>query len=241
MLGVAAMSFCSKHEKTLYFTGLAGLVVFATFVLNLLVLDQVFNRIDSADNFLAWGALALALAYTYGLRSLLAAGLVCWLAYFSATIVSWTGVWWGSFVSRPECILAGGALIIGIPAWLRHRKHEDFPGIYRLIGLLAVFLTLVSLWHNGADSFLPFEPKSIERVYQAIAFLAAAFAVWWGIRFNLSGTANLGAAFFTIFLYVKFVDWWWDWMPKYAFFFLVGVVAIGLLIAFGRMRRGAVA
>jgi Predicted membrane protein (DUF2157) len=236
LLGLVGMHFTSKYERTLYFTGLIGLVVFASFVLNLVVLGQIFNRISSPNAFLAWGALALALGYTYGLRLLLAAGLISWLTFFSATIVSWSGAWWESFFSRPECILVGGALMIGIPIGLRHRKHEDFPGTYRLVGLLAIFLSLLTLWYVGTDSFLPFEPKSIERVYQVIAFITAALTIWAGIRHNLSGTVNLGAAFFTIFLYAKFVDWWWDWMPKYVFFFVIGAIAIGLLIAFRKVR-----
>lgn len=236
LLGLAAMHFASKYERTLYFTGLIGLVVFASFVLNLVVLGQLFNRISSPNAFLAWGALALALGYAYGLRLLLAAGLISWLAFFSATIVSWTGAWWESFYSRPECVLVGGALITGVPIWLYHRKREDFPGTYRLVGLLAVFLSLLTLWHAGTDSFLRFEAKSVERIYQVIAFVTAAFTVWAGIRHNLSGTVNLGAAFFAIFLYAKFVDWWWDWMPKYVFFFVIGAIAIGLLFAFRKIR-----
>jgi hypothetical protein len=236
LIGLAAMHFTSKHERTLYFTGLIGLVVFASFVLNLVVLGQLFNRISSPNAFLAWGALALALGYAYGLRILLAAGLISWLTFFAATIVSWTGAWWESFFSRPECILVGGALIAAIPIWLHHRKHPDFPGTYRLIGLLAVFLSLLTLWYVGSDSFLPLEPKSSERFYHAIAFITAAFTIWAGIKHNLSGTVNVGAAFFTIFLYAKFVDWWWDWMPKYVFFFVIGSIAIGLLFAFRRIR-----
>jgi uncharacterized membrane protein len=237
LAGLIAMYFCARREKTLYFTALIGLVVFATFVLNLIVLGQLFNRVSSPNAFLAWCALALVLAYSFGLRSLLAAGLVCGLVFFSATIVSWSGAWWESSFSRPECMLLGGALIACLPAWLRHRKHPEFPGVYRLIGLLAVFIPLLILWHAGADSFLPLDAKVIERSYQTIAFLVAALTVWLGIRHSYPGTVNLGAAFFTICLYVKFVDWWWDWMPKYAFFFVVGAVAIALLLAFGRMRR----
>jgi uncharacterized membrane protein len=236
LLGLAAMHFTSRHERTLYFTGLIGLVVFASFVLNLVVLGQLFNRISSPNAFLAWGALALALGYAYGLRLLLAVGLICWLTFFSAAIVSLSGAWWESIYSRPECVLLGGALIVVTSIGLRHRKHEAFPGTYRLVGLLAVFLSLLTLWHAGADSFLPFEPKSIERIYQLIAFIAAAFTIWAGIKHHLSGTVNLGAAFFTICLYLKFVDWWWDWMPKYVFFFVIGAIAIGLLLAFRRVR-----
>ncbi len=236
LLGLAAMHVASKYERTLYFTGLIGLVVFASFVLNLVVLGQLFNRISSPNAFLAWGALALSLGYAYGLRLLLAAGLISWLAFFSATIVSWSGAWWESSYARPECVLAGGALVVAVPLWLRHRKHDDFPGTYRLIGLIAVFLSLLTLWYAGNDSFLPLDPKSIERIYQLVAFITAAFTIWAGIRHNLSGTVNLGAAFFTIFLYAKFVDWWWDWMPKYVFFFVIGSIAIGLLLAFRKIR-----
>jgi hypothetical protein len=236
LLGLAAMNFASKYERTLYFTGLIGLVVFASFVLNLVVLGQLFNRISSPNAFLAWGALALALGYAYGLRLLLATGLISWLAFFSATIVSWSGAWWESSYSRPECTLVGGALIVGVSILLRHGKHESFPGTYRLIGLLAVFLSLLTLWYAGADSFLPLEPKSIERIYQVVAFISAAFTIWAGIKHNLSGTVNLGAAFFTIYLYAKFVDWWWDWMPKYVFFFVIASIAIALLFAFRKIR-----
>jgi hypothetical protein len=236
LLGLAALHFVSKYERTLYFTGLIGLVVIASFVLNLIVLGQLFNRIPSPNAFLAWGALALTLGYAYGLRILLAAGLISWLAFFAATIVSWTGAWWESFFLRPECILVGGALIIGASICLHHRKREEFRGTYRLIGLLAVFLSFLALWNSGTHSFLPLEPKTIERLYQVVAFMTAAFTIWAGIRHNLSGTMNLGAAFFTIFLYAKFVDWWWDWMPKYVFFFVIGAIAIGLLFAFRRVR-----
>ena len=237
LIGLVAMYFTSKHERTLYFTALIVLIVFASFVLNLVVLGQLFNIISSPNAFFAWGALAMTLAYTYSLRLPLAAGLICWLIFFSATIVSWTGAWWLSFNSRPECMLAGGFLIVGAPVVVHHSKEVHFPGIYRLVGLLAIFISLLFLWHAGRDSFLPADPTTIERVYQIVAFVAAALTIWIGIRHNLSGTTNLGAAFFTVFLISKFVDWWWDWMPKYLFFFVVGAIAIGLLIAFRRLRE----
>jgi uncharacterized membrane protein len=237
LIGLVAMYFTSRRERTLYFTALIALVVFASFVLNLVVFGQLFNIISSPNAFFAWGALAMILAYTYGLRLPLAAGLICWLVFLSSTLVSLTGAWWESFNSRPECFLLGGLLIVGTPIVVVHRKQVAFPGTYRLIGLLAIFISLLFLWHAGRDSFLPADPTIIERVYQIVAFVAAALTIWIGIRHNLSGTTNLGAAFFTVFLISKFVDWWWDWMPKYLFFFIVGAIAIGLLIAFRRLRE----
>ena len=237
LLGLAAMEATSRRERTLYFTGLIGIVVFVSFVMNLYVLGQIFNLIRTPNAFLAWGALALILAYTYGLRLPLAAGLICLLVFFSATVFSWSGAWWESFFARPEVILLGGSLTVAGGVAIPHHKNAEFPGVYRLVGLLAVYASLLALWHAGRDSFLPMTAQTIERFYQVVAFVAAGATIWLGIRYNLSGTVNLGAATFTIFLYIKFVDWWWEWMPKYAFFFIVGAIAIGLLIAFRRLRE----
>jgi hypothetical protein len=40
-----------------------------------------------------------------------------------------------------------------------------------------------------------------------------------------------------VYLYVRLHEWWWDLMPRYLFFLLVGLIALGLLILFQRLRR----
>jgi uncharacterized membrane protein len=51
---------------------------------------------------------------------------------------------------------------------------------------------------------------------------------------------NTGVTFFVIFLYTKFYNWWWEVMPKYLFFLVVGLSAVLLLFVFRRLRtRGA--
>ena len=47
---------------------------------------------------------------------------------------------------------------------------------------------------------------------------------------------NTGLTFFVIFLYTKFFDWWWQTMPKYLFFLLIGLSAVLLLFVFKRLR-----
>jgi hypothetical protein len=236
LLGLAAMDFASRRERTLYFTALIGLVTFACFVLDLTVLGQLFNITPSPNAFLAWGAFALILAYIYGLRLPLAAGLICLIVFGAATLMSFTGAWWTGFGERPETILIPGVLIALAPL-LMPSKSDEFAGAYRLVGLLAVFGVILGLWYNGGASWLPFEHKTVERIYQILAFLVAAAVIWIGIRFDLRGTVNLGAAYFVICLYIKLVDWWWDWMPKYLFFFIVGAIAIALLTAFRKLRE----
>ena len=73
----------------------------ACFVLNLSVLGQIFNITPSQNAFLAWAAFALLLAYGYGLRLLLVAGLTSLMAYLAATVGTWSGCYWLSFGERP--------------------------------------------------------------------------------------------------------------------------------------------
>jgi uncharacterized membrane protein len=42
--------------------------------------------------------------------------------------------------------------------------------------------------------------------------------------------------FFVIFLYTKFFDWWWESMPKYLFFLILGLLAILFLLVIRRLR-----
>jgi hypothetical protein len=42
--------------------------------------------------------------------------------------------------------------------------------------------------------------------------------------------------FFVIFLYTKFFDWWWEVMPKYLFFLVLGLTAVLLLFIMRRLR-----
>ena len=47
---------------------------------------------------------------------------------------------------------------------------------------------------------------------------------------------NIGAVAFVVFLYTKFFQWWWDWMPAYLFFFIVGAAAIAIILVLRRVR-----
>lgn len=242
LLALAVTEFVSRRERTPYFTALLALVALASFVLNLYVMGQIFNIASSPKAFLPWGAFAILLAYRHGLRLLLAAGLLALTVYISGIALTASGLWWEAFYSRPELWLLSGLIIAVAPAPLdrftpQDRRNHDFAPVYRLVGLLLVFVSLLWLWNSGEDSYLPFDHKPIEVFYQILAFMAAALTIWIGIRRTWTGTVNLGAAAFTIFLFVKLEQWWWEWMPKYLFFLLIGLIAIGLLLIFRKLRE----
>jgi len=236
LLATVAAEFASRRERSLYFTSLLSLVALTCFVLNLSVLGVIFNITPSQNAFLAWGAFALILAYGYGLRLLLVAGLTCLMGYLAATVGTWSGCYWLSFGERPENFIAAGALMAMVPL-IPHRKYPQFPGIHRVYGLLAIFIAILILANWGHISYLPWSAKHIEYFYQTAGFVIAGGAIALGIRRRWSGVTNLGCTFFVLYLYTKLFDWWWNWMPKYLFFLLLGFMAIGLLLVLQRLRR----
>lgn len=81
--------------------------------------------------------------------------------------------------------------------------------------------------------------ESVEIIYQIIGFVFSAAAIWLGIRGGWPEVVNTGNVFFTIFLYTKFYDWCWDWLPKYLFYLVIGLTAIVMLLVFKRFRKAS--
>jgi len=234
---LAAMELLARRERTLYYTSLVGLVVLASFALDLIQVGIIFNITPSPGAFLAWSSLALVLAYTYRLRLALAGGLIGIAIFLTTSLTGLTGNYWGGD-PMPENFLAVGLAMIVFPFAVKHRHLPEFPDVYRILGILFVFLSLLLLANAGRMSWLPFGPKPVQGLYQLAGFIAAAAAIWLGLRRRLPWAVNIGSAFFAIYLFNRMFSWWWDWMPKYLFFLILGAIALALLAVFRRIRAG---
>ncbi len=226
----------AEKEKTGYFAKLVGLVSFACFVLNLSMLGQIFNITPSDKAFIVWAAFAFLLAHSCDIRLLLAAGILCVIAFVSARTGTWGGMYWLSFGERPENFFPVAILLFLFPQFVNHQRYWGFAPIYRVFGLLCLLLPILVLANYGRISYLAMDSNIIEGFYQLAGFVLSAAAVWWGIRKHWKDTINTGNTFFVIFLYTKFFDWWWEVMPKYLFFFVVGLTAVLFLLIFKRLR-----
>lgn len=235
VLLLIATGIVATREKTLYFTSLLASVAFSAFVLDLTVLGTIFNITPSQNAFLTWSAFALLLAYGYSLRLPLVAGMTCLMGYLAATVGTWSGCYWISFGERPENFIVAG-LILSLTPLLPHPRHPQFAGQYRVFGFLAIFISILILSNYGAISYIGWSSDNIEYLYQIVGFLLSGSVITVGIRRHWPGMVNLGATFFVLFLYTKLFDWWWEWMPKYLFFLLLGLIAIGLLFGMRRIR-----
>ncbi len=236
LLLLAGAEWMARRERTRYFTGLLALVAFAAFVLNLVVVGDIFNITSAEGALLPWGAFAILLAYRYGLRLMLAVGLVLLTSYTAALYTSQMGYHWLQFYERPEQFLFLGVLVFAMPFALRRAKNADFAPVYRLVGALTVLMAILSLAEWGVPSYLPWDTKNIERFYEIAGLLVSAGAMWLGILRNWNGIVYTGATFFTVFLFTRLYHWWWEWMPKYLFFAIIGALGIGLVVAFRQVR-----
>ncbi len=238
ILLLVAVEFVSRREKTLYYTSLLVVVALGAFIMNLGVLGSIFNIVPAPGAFLAWGMLALILAYGYRLRLPLAGGLVALVIFVAAWIIVLAGGYWDAILDRPESLLPGGLALLVVPWIMRHRGDPDFAAIYRMLGLLVVLLALLVLGNEGQMTFLPLAKKVVAGIYQVAGFGAALLAIWVGLRRRYPESINLGSGFFAIFLFNRLFVWWWDWMPKYLFFLIIGIIALVLLAVFRRFRAG---
>jgi uncharacterized membrane protein len=244
LIGAAFGSFLvtmalHRRDASGYFTKLAALVAFACFVLDISMLGQIFDITPSDKALLPWAAYALLLAYACELRLLLAAGIVCIIAFVAARTGTWGGMYWLDFGDRPENFFPAAIGLFVVPLLIPHVRRADFAPVYRVFGLLALLLPVLVLSNWGAASYLHLDHDIVEGGYQVAGFALSAAAIWLGIRRQWPDTINTGVTFFVIFLYTKFYDWWWKIMPKYLFFLVLGLAALLILFVLKRLRVAA--
>jgi hypothetical protein len=119
---------------------------------------------------------------------------------------------------------------------ISHARYAGFTAIYRVFALLTLLLPMLVLANWGVGSHIAFDPDVIEGTYQVLGFVISAAAIWLGARRGWSDVVNTALVMFVVFLYTKFYDWWWAWMPKYLFFLVVGLTAVLFLFVLRRLR-----
>jgi hypothetical protein len=237
LLTLALAFHVRRREQTGYFAKLAALISFACFVLNLSMLGQIFNITPSPNALLIWGIYAALLAYALDVRLLLAFGLFSLAGFLAAEIGACSGMYWLDFGEKPENFLLPSLLAFLVPQFFNHERYHGFAKIYRVLSMIGFFLAILILSNWGEGSYLDWPANVIEGIYQMLGFVLSAAAVYLGMIRRWQHVMITGNVFFALFLYTKFFDWWWDWMPKFLFFFLIGLTAILALLIFKRLRE----
>ncbi len=232
-----ATDFAARRERSGYFAALIGLVAFTAFFLNVLMLGKIFNITPSPGAFLAYGLFGMVLAYAYGGRLNLVLALAALAAWQASWMITWTGAVWTELFERPETFFPTGLLFFAVPFAVPHRGRLELLPVWRAVGLIVFLSAVLHLTFSGESSFLrDLGDERVEIAYQILGFLVSAAAIWLGIRRGWRESVSTGGVFFVIFLLARFFDWWWDWMPRYLFFLVVGGTAVLALWVLMRLR-----
>jgi hypothetical protein len=240
LVSVAFTEVAHRLDRTRHFVFVAAIIACACIVMNVALMGDIFAMTDSPNALAVWAAFALLIGYGYGLRLPVAAGLGLAIAFAAGSILSWRGMDWRAFEQRPELLLPLAVAVFAIGVAARAESTRRFVPTYRIVGLLVLLGSLWALSSEASLSVLPWAATTVKAAYQVCGFAASAAAIAIGLNRAWAETTNIGAASFVVFLYTKFYQWWWDWMPAYLFFFIVGATAIAIILVLRRLRASAV-
>lgn len=239
VIGLVLTAVAARLEKSGSIAKLFALVTLVGLVIDLSMLGQLFNIPATPQAMLIWAIFALLLAYAAQTRFLLTMGILCLAGYLSAQTAIWHGCYWLSFGERPETFFPA-ALLLFLVSLIPQHWYAGFAALYRVSSLLLFFLPLLVLCNYGRISFLAMEPASIEALYQVIGFVVAGLMIGLGIFFGWPETVNTANIFFTLLLYTKFYDWWWQSLPKAQFFLVIALTALFMLVVLYWLRSIAI-
>jgi hypothetical protein len=236
VIALAGAVYAARIERTRYFTAMLSFLALGCFIMNVAVLGTVLNSVPSSTPLLIWAAFALILAYEWDLGWMLAAGAAGILAYFATAMVSLVGFPLDIALQRPELLFVPAAAVYSASLLRVNQARGAFPVILRRVGLIVLLLAVIVLGEAGGMSFLPLSNQSVRAFYQVVGAVLAALAIWIGMRKGWRETLNIGAIAMAVLLFLRYIDWWWDWMPTYLFFLIVAVTAIASLVILRRLR-----
>jgi hypothetical protein len=245
----ATMIVAGRLERTRYVASLLAIVACAAMVLQTVMVATLFNLRGSPHALAAWAAFALAVSVPWRFGVPFAFGVIALVVYLPAVAVWLAGFHWRAAIERPELLAMTAAIGLFAIARLSPRSSSlEVDGVRvtvppelvpwaRAVLLLVVLGTILVLSATGSLSVLPFNEVAIKAVYQLAAVAAAVLTIREGLRRGRGEVVIIGSVFTGAFLLVRFVDWWWDWMPKYLFFLILAAVALAWLWGLRLARR----
>jgi len=179
--------------------------------------------------------LLLLAALVYGALGLLLESKLIW-TFSLMSLGGWFGAetgyasGWGAYylgMAYPMRFVVFGAVLTAL-SWLmlRHVRFAEMFGVTRVAGLLYLFIALwiLSIWGNyeGYDSW--HRAGHLELLHWSVYFtLAAAGAIYLGLRNDDGVLRGFGLTFLGINLYTRFFEFFWDDLHKAVVFGILGI------------------
>jgi hypothetical protein len=189
---------------------------------------------------LLWPAAAfgIAVAVSYGFRLVFALALAVLVIAGASVFFAGGGVPWLTLFERLEPF-AGSALVVLALARHLGPLGEGFEDAARHTGLTLGLGALLVLSNVEGASLMASAPATSMAIYQALFVPVSLVLLWRALRGADSVGVNLVAAALALFLFVRYVDWFWDRLPAWVFFLVLSGVAFASIFALRRARRRA--
>jgi hypothetical protein len=240
LIALIGVELAAQRERTLYVASIFALAAYGTFWLAIFVLGRLLNVPVPALALWSGALFGLGLALPYGFRVILALALSALLVALSGSVFQAAGVPWTATIEFPEPLTASAFLLL-ILAPRFGAIQRSFAGVTRAVGLTVGFLGLLLLSSAGPASLLPIPGRVSESIYQGVMLLASTIALTTGIRRQWRETVYTAAGALTLFLFGRFVDWFWEAVPRFVFFLLLAGIALAWLLALRRLRTRLIA
>ena len=249
LVATLGMIVAGRFERTRYVSSIFAIVACAGIVLQTVMFGTLFNVRSTPHLVAVWAAFALAVALPWRFGVLFAFGVAAAMVYIAAIAADLAGYYWMAVLERPELVALPAALLLIAfsrlkpttsslkVAGIRITVPMELVPWARGVLLLIVLGTILVLSATGAVSLLPFDEDAIKIAYQLVAVAASIVTLGLGLRQGLPEVVAIGSLFTGVFLLLRFVDWWWDWMPKYLFFLILATVALAWLWGLRLARR----
>jgi hypothetical protein len=235
LIALACVEFAAQRDRTLYIASLFALVACGTYWLAVFVLSARLS-IPVTPPALWGGALfGVALALSYGFRLILALSLLAFLLALAGSVFQASGVPWTAAVEFPEIITVAAFLLVVVTGQIGS-VHRSFAPITRGVGLAVGFLGLLILSSAGAASLFPTPTWVTEAIYQLLMLVSGSVVLTVAVRRQWTESVYVAAAAMTVFLFGRYVDWFWTLLPRFVFFLILAGIAFGWLWALRRLR-----
>lgn len=234
-LGWALSEIVARRYKTSHYTSLAVLVAIACFVANLYIVGQIFNITPSPNAFLAWGLFGLVLAYRHDLAFVMGLCLIALMMFTGGFLTTLAGFAWPT-VQIPEFYLGAGILCLLVPVAIRSPAVDRYRHVYFFVGLLQTYCVLEWLVSLPSQSLLPLSAAKTEWLYFVVAFVGGIAAIRQCIRKEWAAGTYLLAVSLVVLMLHKYFDWFWEDLPHYVFFLVLGGVAVAIIASLRKMR-----
>lgn len=236
LAALAGVQLAAERERTRYVAGLFALVACGTAWFAIGMIARLLDLPLSA--LLLWPAAAfgVAVAVSYGFRLVFALSLTLFVTAVASVFFVAGGVPWPTLFERLEP-LAGTAFVLLAVARHVGPLGDGFEEAARHTGLTLLLGALLVLSNVSGVSLLASTPTTSRLIYQAAFVLLAITLLWRALRMNDTRALNIGATALALFLLIRYIDWFWDWLPSWAFFLVLAAVAFGSIASLRRARR----